>query len=110
MTETIGYLLISFNAARFFVITFAVAAVLLLFMYFIYDEHMPLQPVHIRMRMQMSYVFICLIIAGAPIFVSWVYQHKAIDACKMSADCDYAQAYKAAQDIATPALVVTTKE
>ena len=109
MTETIGYLLISFNAARFFVITFATATVLLLFMYFIIDEHMPLQPVSIRMRVQLLYVFICLIIAGAPIFVSWAYQHKAINACKMSADCDYAAAYKAAQELDKPAPVFTTK-
>lgn len=110
MTETIGYLLISFNAARFFVITFATAAVLLLFMYFIIDEHMPLQPVSIRMRVQLLYVFICLIIAGSPIFVSWVYQHKAINACNASADCDYAAAYKAAQELDKPAPVFTTKE
>ena len=110
MTETIGYLLISFNAARFFVITFATAAVLLLFMYFIIDEHMPLQPVSIRMRTQLLYVFICLIIAGAPIFVSWAYQHKAINACNASAGCDYAQAYKAAQELDKPTPVFTTKE
>ena len=110
MTETIGYLLISFSAARFFVITFATAAVLLLLMYFIIDEHMPLRPVHIRMRTQLLYVFICLIIAGAPIFVSWVYQHKAINACNASADCDYAAAYKAAQELDKPAPVFTTKE
>ena len=110
MTETIGYLLISFKAAQFFAVTFAIATALIALMYFIYDEYMPLLPVHIRMRIQMSYVFICLIIAGSPIFVAWVYQHKAIDACKQSTDCDYAAAYKAAQDIATPTLVVTTKE
>lgn len=110
MTETIGYLLISFSAAKAFAITFAIATALIALMYFIYDEYMPLLPVRTRMCIQMSYVFVCLIIAGSPIFVSWAYQHKAIDTCKLSADCDYAAAYKTAQDIATPALVITTKE
>lgn len=110
MIETIGYLLISFKAAKFFAVTFAIAAVLILFMYFIYEEHMPVLFTHTKVYIQLSYVFICLIIAGTPIFVSWVYQHMAIDACKQSTDCDYAKAYKAAQDLDTGVCSITIKE